>query len=280
MSQRQRVRWLRKPVTVREDKAASRLLPTWQDPPAFECINFHGRSKTVLICDHASNRIPRRLGDLGLGPELLLDHIAWDPGAAAVARVLSELLDAPLVLSAYSRLVIDCNRPLESPQSVAEESAGTEVPGNLGLTSSQRRQRVDEVFKPYHRAIAALLDARSGRPSLLLSIHSFTANLDGLRRPWVIGVASRRNRGLTGCLIRALRVSNIGLVGDNEPYGIADAYDYSLPTHGERRGIAHAMIEIRQDGLRDPADARFWAEHLATASRRAEQSLPWPNAGI
>ena len=117
-----------------------------------------------------------------------MDHIAWDPGAADVARVLSELLDAPLVLSAYSRLVIDCNRPLESPESVAERSAGIEVPGNQGLTSSQRRQRVDEVFKPYHRAISALLDARSGRSSLLLSIHSFTTILGGVRRPWVIGV--------------------------------------------------------------------------------------------
>jgi len=255
------------------DKAASRYLLTEQDPPAFECVNLNARSNTVLICDHASNRIPLRLGDLGLGPEPLMDHIAWDPGAAAVARVLSQLLDAPLVLSAYSRLVIDCNRPLESPESIAERSAGIEVPGNCGLTSSQRRQRVDEVFKPYHRAIAALLDARSGRSSLLLSIHSFTANLGGLRRPWAIGVANRRDRRLADCLVLALRENDVGLVGDNEPYGIEDAYDYSLPTHGERRGIAHAMFEIRQDGLRDPADAHLWAEHLATASRRAEQLL-------
>ena len=266
-------------MTSPQDKAASSYLLTEQDPSAFECVNRHGRSNTVLICDHASNRIPRRLGDLGLGSELLMDHIAWDPGAADVARVLSELLDAPLVLSAYSRLVIDCNRPLESPESVAERSAGIEVPGNQGLTSSQRRQRVDEVFKPYHRAISALLDARSGRSSLLLSIHSFTTILGGVRRPWVIGVSNRRDRRLAGSLIRALRDSGIGLVGDNEPYGIEDAYDYSLPTHGERRGIANAMIEIRQDGLRDPADARLWAERLAVASRRAESLLPWTTAG-
>jgi len=233
----------------------------------------------VLICDHASNRIPLSLGDLGLGPELLMDHIAWDPGAAAVARVLSEILDAPLVLSAYSRLVIDCNRPLESPESIAERSAGIEVPGNRGLTSSQRRQRVDEVFKPYHRAIGALLDARSARSSLLLSIHSFTPHLGGVRRPWAIGVANRRDRRLAGRLVQALRDSGIGLVGDNEPYGIDDAYDYSLPNHGERRGIAHAMLEIRQDGLRDPEDARLWAERLAVATRRAEQLLRWPTVG-
>jgi len=261
-------------VTAPEDKAASEYLLTERDPPAFELVNPYGRSNTVLICDHASNRIPLRLGNLGLGPEPLMDHIAWDPGAAAVARVLSGLLDAPLVLSAYSRLVIDCNRPLESPESIATESAGTEVPGNLGLTPSQRRQRVDEVFSPYHRTVGALLDARSERSSLLLSIHSFAANLGGVRRPWSIGVANRRDRRLADCLIRALQANNIGPVGDNEPYGIEDAYDYSLPTHGERRGIAHAMIEVRQDGLRDSLDARLWAERLAAASRRAEQLPP------
>ncbi len=226
----------------------------------------------MLICDHASNRIPVRLDILGLGPKSLTDHIAWDSGAAAVARVLSELLDAPLMLSAYSRLVIDCNRPLESLESIIEKSAGTEVPGNRGLTSSQRRQRVDEVFRPYHRAIDALLDARSGRSSLLLSIHSFAANLGGVRRPWSVGVANRQDRRLANCLIRALRENDIGLVGDNEPYGIEDAYDYSLPTHGERRGIAHALIEVRQDGLRDPSDARLWAGRLARAGRHRGSS--------
>lgn len=261
-------------MTTPEGKAASQFLLTERDPPAFERVNPHGRSQTVLICDHASNRIPLRLANLGLGPEPLMDHIAWDPGAAAVARILSELLDAPLVLSAYSRLVIDCNRPLESPESIIEKSAGTEVPGNRGLTSSQRRWRVDEVFRPYHRAIGALLDARSGRSSLLLSIHSFAENLGVIRRPWSIGIANRQDRRLADCLIQALQANDIGLVGDNEPYGIEDAYDYSLPTHGEHRGIAHAMIEVRQDGLRDPSDARIWAEHLADAGRRAEQLLP------
>jgi predicted N-formylglutamate amidohydrolase len=123
-------------------------------------------------------------------------------------------------------------------------------------------------------AVGALLDARSERSSLLLNIHSFAANLDGVRRPWSIGVANRRDRRLAVCLIRALQDNDVGPVGDNEPYGIEDAYDFSLPTHGERRGIAHAMIEIRQDGLRDPSDARLWAEPVAVASRRAEQLPP------
>lgn len=258
---------------------APESLLTEQDPPAFELVNPDAKSNKVLICDHASNRIPRRLGDLGLGPEALLDHIAWDPGAAAVAQALSVLVDAPLVLSAFSRLVIDCNRPLASSESIAERSAGIEVPANRGLTSAQRRRRVDEVFRPYHRAIGARLDARSEPSCLLLSIHSFVANLGGVRRPWSIGVANRQDPRLAVCLIRALQDQNVGPVGDNEPYGIEDAYDYSLPTHGERRGIAHAMIEIRQDGLRYPSDARRWAERLAVACRRAEQLLRDPRPG-
>lgn len=261
-------------MSASKGKAVSENLMTEQDPPAFELVNPYGRSNTVLICDHASNRIPRRLDNLGLDPQALMDHIAWDPGAAAVARDLSALLDAPLVLSTFSRLVIDCNRPIASPESIPEESAGTEVPGNRGLTSSQRRQRVDDVFTPYHRAVGAVLDARSARPSLLLSIHSFTPNLGGLWRPWSIGIANRRDRWLAACLIRTLQDDDIGPVGDNEPYGIENAYDFSLPTHGECRGITHAMIEIRQDGLRDRADVRLWAERLAAASGRAAQLIP------
>lgn len=246
----------------------SDLLLTEGDPPPFEQVNPQGEADILLICDHASHRIPSRLGDLGLGAETLLTHIAWDPGAAAVARALARRLDAPLVLSGYSRLVIDCNRPPESLESIAEASAGVAVPGNLGLTADQRRRRVDELFIPYHCAIAALLDSRQGRPLRLLSIHSFTPNLGGVTRPWVAGVASRRARGFALGLIQGLRERGIGRVGDNEPYAIDDAHDYSLPAHGERRTIDHAMVEIRQDNLAAPEDAERWAEHLAAAIRQ------------
>ena len=128
---------------------------------------------------------------------------------------------------------------------------------------SERRLRIDELFTPDHRAIEVLLDARQGRPTRLLSIHSFTPILDGVVRPWVVGVASRRARDFAAGLIRALRALDLGEVGDDQPYAIDDVHDYSLPIHGERRSIDHAMVEIRQDGLRDPADRPRWAEHLA-----------------
>jgi len=213
--------------------------------------------------------VPSRLGNLGLAPERLLEHIAWDPGAAAVARALAASLDAPLLLSTYSRLVVDCNRPLESPESIPEASAGVAVPGNRGLTTDQRRQRVEALFHPYHDAIEALLEARAGRPTRLLSIHSFTPSLGGIDRPWVIGVSSRRSRPFAEGLIQALRAGGVGPVGDDEPYGIDDLFDYSLPTHGERRGIPYAMIEIRQDGLRTPTEVRGWAERLLVAIRES-----------
>jgi len=156
--------------------------PAWlaaDEPGAFEIVNADGASSAVLVCDHASNRLPRRLGTLGLSAAQLADHIAWDPGAAAVARRLSVLLDAPLVLSGYSRLVIDCNRPLGNPESMPAETGGVAVPGNRMLTAAERASRIHALFTPYHRAIAGVLDRRAGRPSLLLSIHSFTPVLAG-----------------------------------------------------------------------------------------------------
>jgi len=138
------------------------------EPSPVELVNAGGRSSAVLVCDHASNRVPRQLGSLGLNAVRLADHIGWDPGAADVARQLSALLDAPLVLSSYSRLVIDCNRPLRSTESIAEQSAGVPVPGNRGLSPSERGSRVNALFWSYHDAIDRLLDARSRWLSLLL----------------------------------------------------------------------------------------------------------------
>ena len=242
----------------------------FDEPPAVELVNPEGTSPAVLVCDHASNRVPRALGNLGLDAAALADHIAWDPGAAEVARRLSADLDAPLVLSGYSRLVIDCNRPLGNAQSIAEESAGIPVPGNRGLSSMDRAIRVDGLFRPYHDAIARLLDARSQRASLLLSIHSFTPVLDGPVRPWPVGVSYWRDPRLAALLRRGLTASAEFMVGDNEPYPIDEAIDYTVPVHGEGRGLPSVMIEIRQDGIQSPADAATWAARLSLAYRRIE----------
>jgi predicted N-formylglutamate amidohydrolase len=200
----------------------------------------------------------------------LADHIGWDPGAAEVAHRLSAHLDAPLVLSGYSRLVIDCNRPLANTASIAEQSAGVPVPGNLGLTADARAARVETLFRPYHDAIDRLLDARSHRPSLLLSIHSFTPALDGEQRPWPVGVSHWRDRRFAALMSTALGHRVDGVVGDNQPYPIEEAIDYTVPVHGEGRGLHAVMIEIRNDGLRTRAQIDAWAERLATAYREIE----------
>jgi len=240
------------------------------EPSPVELVNADGGSSAVLVCDHASNRVPQRLGTLGLGALQLVDHIGWDPGAADVARRLSAHLDAPLVLSGYSRLVIDCNRPLRSAESIAEQSDGVPVPGNRGLSAEERVSRINALFRPYHDAIDRLLDSRTRRPSLLLSIHSFSPVLNGRSRPWHIGVSHWRDRRFAALMLGVLAHSGDFTVGDNEPYPIEDDVDYTIPVHGEGRGLPSVMIEIRQDGIRTAAGAAAWAARLAAAYRLIE----------
>jgi len=240
------------------------------EPPAVEVINAEGSSSAVLVCDHASNRVPRRLANLGLKSAHLADHIAWDPGAAEVARRLSAHLDAPLVLSGYSRLVVDCNRLPSHADSIPKQSAGVPIPGNNGLGPEDREIRIEALFQPYHHAITRLLDGRSHRPNLFLSVHSFTPVLGGTRRPWPIGVSyGRRNprlaRLMRDALTRSTHEGVDNIVGDNEPYPIENNIDYTIPVHGEDRGLPHVMIEIRQDGIRTAEEAAAWAARLAEA---------------
>lgn len=235
------------------------------EPPAFVVLNPDGKSRVVLVCDHASCRVPRSLGSLGLSLNDLHSHIGWDPGAACVAQALARKLDAPLLLSGYSRLVIDCNRPLHSPESIPEQVAGISVPGNQQLTFAERKLRVEALFNPYHRAIAFLLDQRQHRPTLLLSIHSFTPQLNGVQRPWQIGTACYRERWLAQSLYEKLQQSGDLMVGFNQPYAIETEYDYTIPVQGEARGLPSAMIEIRQDGITSEAHAATWAIRIATA---------------
>jgi predicted N-formylglutamate amidohydrolase len=235
------------------------------EPAAFEIVNAHSASKFVLVCDHASNRVPRCLHNLGLTADQLNDHIGWDPGAAAVARLLSKNLNAPLALSGYSRLVIDCNRPLQSAQSIPEQSAGVSVPGNQSLSEEERALRVNNLFYPYHNAISQLLDSRKHRTTFFLSIHSFTPVLNNEARPWNIGVSCWRDDYFAKNLIDALSQSNDILVGNNEPYAIDAEFDYAVPVHGEARGLPSAMIEIRQDGIGSLTGVSEWAERITQA---------------
>lgn len=231
------------------------------DAPPFSVHNADGRFPFLIVADHAGNAVPGALDGLGLGRADRERHIAWDIGIAGVCRSLSDLLGATLIQQNYSRLVIDCNRPPGAPQSIPEESDGTRVPGNLGLEPSARRAREAQIFDPYHARIAAEIDRRmnAGRPAVLIAMHSFTPVWDGAQRPWHAGVLHRGDSRLANALLGLLRQDGALTVGDNAPYDIGDATDWTIPVHGESRGILHVGIEIRQDLIQHEEGQAMWA---------------------
>lgn len=197
----------------------------------------------------------------------LQSHIAWDIGAAAVARLMADSLDAFAILQTYSRLVIDCNRPPEVGTSIVEISEYTPIPGNRSLSRVQRDMRLNEVFLPYHARIRKELDQRQNNeiPTALVSLHSFTSVFKGFRRPWHIGILYNRDGRMAKRMIELLRREGDLVVGDNEPYSVSDESDYTIPVHGERRGLPHVEIEIRQDLIADEEGQRIWSARLACA---------------
>ena len=235
------------------------------EPSPVTLENEAGGSVFFLTCEHAGRLIPRRLGTLGLPEHETWRHIAWDIGIGEVGRELSRLLDAAVVLQTYSRLVIDCNRDPEVPSSVPEISETTEIPGNQGLGKAERAARVDSIFRPYHDAISAALDRRAAvdRPSVVVALHSFTPVFKGVARPWHVAVLFNRDSRLAHALAELLRAEGGLMVGENEPYAVSDLTDYTVPVHGERRGLPHVEIEIRQDLIGRPEGQREWAERLA-----------------
>ena len=226
--------------------------------------NRSGRGPVVLVCDHASNAIPATYATLGLDASHLARHIAWDPGALPVALGLSDMLDAPLVAAGLSRLMIDCNRPLDAPDLIPEVSETTAIPGNAGLDAAERARRIAMSHEPFHAAIDALMAERlsAGLPTWLISVHSFTPVYHGVRRPWQVGILHDDDERLSRPMIAALAATDGLTVGDNQPYSPADRVYYTLERHARSRGLPCAMIEIRNDEIGDEAGQARWAELL------------------
>lgn len=226
-----------------------------------------GRSPFFLVCDHAGRRLPRRLGSLGLTDDELQRHIAWDIGAAGVVHLMAEALDAVAILQTYSRLVIDCNRSPHVPSSIVELSEHTEVPGNRSLSQTERDARLNEIFRPYHDRIRLELDRREKDkiPTALIAVHSFTPVFKGAGRAWHAGILYNHDARMARSMLAHLRRDGDLVVGDNQPYAITDASDYTIPVHGEHRGLPHVEIEIRQDLIADEAGQRWWSERLVQA---------------
>ncbi len=241
------------------------------EPVPVTVHNAGGRSPFLLVADHAGNAMPRALGRLGLAEAECERHIALDIGIAGLGRLLADALDAVLIQQSYSRLVIDCNRPPGSPTSIPDVSELTPVPGNVALSEASKAARARAIFRPYHDRIAAELDRRrqAGRATVLIALHSFTPTFKDVARPWHAAVLYHRDPRFPRRLLALLKEEKGLIVGDNEPYSVSDETDYTVPVHGERRSLPHALVEIRQDSIADENGQRAWAELLARLLPRA-----------
>ncbi|MCX5481112.1 N-formylglutamate amidohydrolase [Kaistia geumhonensis] len=238
------------------------------------------RDPFVFVCEHASNRMPRALGDLGLPREAFRRHIAYDPGAEALTRGLAARFGGAAVLQAYSRLVIDCNREPTLPDAITPFSEDTEIPGNAGLDGPAREARIAAVWTPFHAALDALFGARlaEGRPTALVTIHSYTPVWRGIARPWHVGIIQTGDRRMADPMLAALGREAGLVVGDDQPYSAKDNVDYTIRRHGRARGIPHVMIEVRNDLLADTAAVAGWTDRLAAALAETAARIGLPAA--
>lgn len=239
-----------------------------------EVRNESGDGPFLLVCEHASNVIPAEYDALGLDAAALRSHIAWDPGALAVADELARLLDAPLVAARVSRLVYDCNRPPEAPSAMPEESEIYRIPGNAGLTHEARRARADAVYFPFRDTLARTIDGH-GAPAIV-TIHSFTPVWRGVSRAVEIGILHDDDSRLADAMLAIADEGGDGgglVVRRNEPYGPEDGVTHTLREHAMPRGLANVMIEVRNDLIATDADARAMAARLAGWLKAAEAAL-------
>ena len=227
------------------------------------------RTGILILCDHAENTIPEPFANLGLRSEDLNRHIAYDLGAAPVAERLAKLLSAPALISCFSRLLIDPNRGLDDPTLIMQISDGLVVPGNAGLDEAAIAARVARYYTPYHQAIERAIDAgiAAGKPPVVVSVHSFTQAWKGVLRPWSVGVLWDKDPRLALPLLEGLRTIPGIVVGDNAPY-TGQLKGDTLYRHGTRRGLAHALIEVRQDLILGPEGQAEWARRLAEVLRK------------
>jgi predicted N-formylglutamate amidohydrolase len=242
------------------------------EPPAFQESQAEGSSDFIIVVDHASARVPRRLANLGLPDAELQRHIAWDIGALSVARRVAQALDAPLMATNYSRLVIDCNRDPKVATSIPRISELREIPGNIGLSAAQSAARQLEIFDPYHRRIRELLDGRAanGRRAILVAQHTMTDIYKGDRRHMHAAVLYNRDRRFAGLVLEMLRRERQLTIADNEPYFVSDETDYTIPHHAEARSLLHVEIEIRQDLVTHESGQAEWAMRISRVLQDAQ----------
>lgn len=251
-------------------KTAPAPLLDLDEPPPYGVINPDGASDLLLLCEHALPRIPRRLAHLGLPKSERLRHIGWDIGALSLARNLSARLDAALFHTGYSRLVVDCNRPLDNLSLMPETSETTAIPGNRDLSAAERAERLETLFHPFQSAVNRRLDLRAaaGKPTFVVGVHSYTPIYKGVARPWHAGILYAGATEFAGSMIRALAQEDGLVIGDNEPYRI-DHDDHTVPVHGDARGLPALLIEVRHDLISTAQGVSEWAARLERCLRLA-----------
>lgn len=240
-----------------------------EDPSPVVVENAGGHSPILLVADHAGRVVPKRLGDLGVSAADMERHIAWDIGAAGLGRALAARLDAVFIRQVYSRLVIDCNRDPSRADAMPKISDGAVISANMDLSAEARAARTRAIFRPYHDRIAAELDARDDRRTVIVAIHSFTPVMAGAARPWKFGVLYLDAPPYSKAVLASLRAMlPSSEVGDNEPYAM-DGVDFTIPYHAVARGLDYAEIETRQDLIADEAGQERVADLLAGVLRDA-----------
>lgn len=231
----------------------------------FEIIPGDPSHSLVILGDHAMNRLPAEYGDLGLPAEAFKRHIAYDIGVEDVTRKLSAELGVPAVLGCFSRLLIDPNRGEDDPTLIMKLSDGMVIPANHPLTAEERELRLNRYHRPYHDAVSTVVAEtwrKSGKPPLVISLHSFTHAWKGIARPWHAGVLWDTDSRAVIPLIDALRTDTSLIVGDNEPYDGALRGD-TMHRHCSMTGLAHALLEIRQDLISNESGVNSWVSRLA-----------------
>ena len=233
------------------------------DFPAFECIDGDYSRGLVLICDHARNHLPPEYSLLGLPESEFARHIAYDIGAEALTRGLAALLGVPAVMAGFSRLLIDPNRGEDDPTLIRQLYDGTIVPGNYPITQGERDRRIRQFYRPYHDAVGEVIARcqREGPVPAVFSVHTMTDVWNGRRRPWQAAILWDRDPRFAIPMLEELRRTGEHVIGDNEPYDGALAGD-TLYRHCTVKGLAHALLEVRQDLVRDEAGVAHWVSHL------------------
>jgi len=247
------------------------------EPPPCTVLNCDAQLPILLLCDHASCRIPASLGDMGLDPPARRCHLAVDIGAGTLTRHLAASLSATAVLCEYSRLVIDCNRQLLDPGAFLEYGDGIVIPGNRNLRAEQKTQRADSIYWPYHETVGEEIKRLQsyGTPPAVLAIHSFTPVLNGESRPWQMGILWDTDKRLADVFMKQLGEAGF-LVGDNEPYSGKAPQDFTIDYHAEANGLPHVGIEIRQDLIDDEAGVAEIAEILMGIIRTIPAKISAP----